>query len=97
MYLGTSSIKNIYVVRSLNAALKRCDMVRKGYNVENKGQVSMDMRTKTNFQIALIQVSIDLTLSKSPDRRYYLCAEVNAISTKFRDYRDTPAHVLEIA
>ena len=97
MYLGTSSIKNIYVVRSLNTTLKRCDVVRKRYNVENEGQVSMDMRTATNFQIALIQVSIDLTLSRSPDRRYYLCVVVNVISTKFRDYRDTPAHVLAIA
>ena len=85
------------VVRSPDVAVKRCDMARKGYDVENRGQVSMDMRTATNFQIVLIQVSIDLIFSRSPDHRYCLRAEVNAVSTKFCDYKDTPTHVLEIA
>ena len=84
-------------MRSPDVALKRCDVARKGYYVENRGQVSMDTRTLTNFQIVLVQVSIDITFTRSPDRRYCLCAKVNTVSTKFHDYRDTPAHVLEIA
>ena len=84
------------VVRSSNVAVKPCDVARKGYDVENIGQVSMDMRTATNFQIILIQISIGLAFSRSPDCRYYLRAEVNSVSTKLRNYRDTSAHVLEI-
>ena len=45
-------------------------------------------------QIISTQVYIDLVLSRPLDRKY---AEVNAISTKLCDYRDTPAHVLKVA
>ena len=71
----------IIVVQSLDMVLKHRDVARKGYDVKNRGQVSRDIRIATNSQIILIQVFIDLISSRSPDRRCYLRAEVNAVST----------------
>ena len=62
-------------------ALKGYDVAREEYDVENRRQVSTDTRTATSSQIVLIQVSIDLTFLRSSDRRCYLRAEVNAVST----------------
>ena len=67
-------------MRSPDVTLKHHDVARKWYNVENRVQVSKDMRIATNSQIVLTQVSIDLISSRSLDRRCYLHAKVNTIT-----------------
>ena len=68
-------------MRSPDVTLKHYDVARKWHDVENRAQVNKDMRIATNSQIVLTQVSIDLISSRSLDRRCYLHAKVNTITT----------------
>ena len=77
---GEHKIGGAIVVRFPEVASKCCDVAREEYDVEKGRLVRVDMRNATSFQIIPFQVSINLTLTRSSDRKYYLHAEVNAVS-----------------
>ena len=78
---GEHKIVGAIVVQFPNVASKCCDVAREEYDVEKGRLVRVDMRNGTSFQIIPFQVSINLTLTRSSDRKYYLHAKVNAVST----------------
>ena len=78
-------------------ALKCYDVAREEYDVGNRRQVSIDMRTATNSQTVSIQVSINLTFFRSSNHGYGIHAEVNVVSKGSAITGVVLAHVLEIA